>query len=192
VPAGPGPVSLVAADFDHDGFPDLAVADGNTGSFGPGKVAWLKGHGDGTFAAPVLFNAGIEAFAVASGDFDGDGNADLAVATNLDVFGFVAVLLGDGHGGFAPQVTYAAGRFSVALVVADFDGDKRPDIATANLQDNTVTILRGLPGGTFTLQARHAPGIGPTALVAGHFDADKALDLAVVDEENALAVFASP
>ena len=192
VPAGPGPASIVHADFDHDGHVDLAVADVNTGSFGPGKVAWLAGHGDGTFAPPVLFNAGIEAAAVATGDFNHDGNPDLAAVTNLDVFGFAAILLGKGDGSFAPQVTYATGRFSVAAVVADVDGDKTTDLAVANVFDNTVTVLRGHFDGTFSLQARHGAGIGPAALVAGRFNEDLAPDLAVADQNNTLAILVSP
>ncbi|HEX5011640.1 MAG TPA: VCBS repeat-containing protein [Planctomycetota bacterium] len=192
VPAGPGPASIVHADFNGDGRVDLAVADVNTGSFGPGKVAFLAGHGDGTFASPVLFDAGIEAAAVATGDFNHDAKPDLAAVTNLDVFGFAAILLGDGAGGFAPQVTYPTGRFSVAAVVADFDGDKSSDLAVANVFDNTVTILHGHFDGTFSVQARHGAGFGPAALVAGRFDGGLAPDLAIVDQVNALAILVSP
>ena len=189
--AGPGPISLAVADFDGDTLPDLAAADANTGSFGPGKVSVLLGHGDGSFAAPVSLDAGIGAAAVVAGDFDKDGHADLAVATNLDVFGFVAVLLGKGDGRFVPQVTYSTGRLAVALAVADLDGDHHPDLAVVNDYNNTLTVLHGRGDGSFELQAQHATGFAPIALAVGRFDSDLAPDVAVVDQLNQLAVFAS-
>jgi hypothetical protein len=50
IAAGPLPMDLVHGDFDGDGLLDLAVADQTSGSFGPGKLAFLRGHGDGTSA----------------------------------------------------------------------------------------------------------------------------------------------
>jgi hypothetical protein len=189
--AGPGPLSLTRADFDHDGHLDLAVADVNTSHFGPGRVSVLLGHGDGTFAAPVVLQAGITAYAVRAGDFNGDGNADLAVATNLDVFGSVAILLGNGNGTFQPQVTYPTGRFSVALSVGDFNADGAADLAVVNQSNNTVTILAGRGDGTFELQANYEAGIGPDALVTGDFNRDGVLDMAVTTLTDSMSVFVS-
>jgi hypothetical protein len=181
IAAGPLPVDLVHGDFDGDGLLDLAVADATSGSFGPGKVAFLRGHGDGSFSAPVLYNAGIEADSLAQGDFDHDGDLDLAVAVNLDVFGSVAVLLGNGNGTFAPQVLYPTGRLASDVVVGDFDRDHHPDLAVTNTYNATATILSGKGDGTFALLAQYAPGLAPVALTAGEFDGDDALDLALVD-----------
>jgi len=181
IPAGPLPIDLVHGDFDGDGLLDLAVADQTSGSFGPGKLAFLRGHGDGTFSAPVLYNAGIEADSLAQGDFDHDGDLDLAVAVNLDVFGSVAILLNNGNGTFAPQVLYPTGRLASDVIVGDFDRDHHPDLAVPNTFNATATILRGQGDGTFELLAQYAPGLAPVALTAGEFDGDDALDLAVVD-----------
>ena len=189
--AGPGPVSVTRADFDHDGNLDLAVADTNTPHFGPGRVSVLLGHGDGTFAPPISLQAGIKAFAVRAGDFNGDGKPDLAVATNLDLVGSVAILLGNGNGTFQPQVTYSTGRFSVALEVGDFNGDGAADLAVVNESNNTVTILAGKGDGTFELQANYATGISPTSIVTGDFNRDGKLDMAVTDLTDSMSVFTS-
>ncbi len=189
--AGPGPVSVARADFDRDGHLDLVVADANTPHFGPGKVSVLLGRGDGTFAAPIVLQAGIQAFAVRTGDFNGDGKPDLAVATNLDVFGSVAILLGNGDGSFQPQVSYPTGRFSVALSVADFNGDGASDLAVVNQSNNTVTILAGKGDGTFELQANYGTAPGPISIVTGDFDVDGAMDMAVANLSDSLSVFVS-
>ena len=181
IAAGPLPMDLVHGDFDGDGLLDLAVADQTSGPVGPGKLAFLRGHGDGSFDLPVLYNAGVEADSLAKGDFDRDGDLDVAVAVNLDVIGSAAILLNNGNGTFAPQVLYSTGRFASDVVVADFDSDHLPDVAVTNTFNATTTILRGQGDGTFVLLAQYAPGLAPVALTAGEFDGDDATDLAVVD-----------
>jgi hypothetical protein len=189
--AGPGPVSVTRADFNLDGWLDVAVADANTPWYGPGKVSILLGNGDGTFGAPLLHDAGVEADAVAAGDFDGDGKPDLAVATNLDVFGSVAILMGNGDGTLQAQIGYSAGRIAVFVKVGDFNGDGKPDLAVVNQGSNTVTILKGRGDGTFELQANYATGLGPSSLATGDFDGDGRLDMAVTNLVGSLSVFVS-
>jgi hypothetical protein len=72
-------------------------------------------------------------------DMDRDGKSDLVVA----VGGAVAVLLGNGKGGFAPVPgsPFAVGRGAWSLAVADVDGDGRPDVATADLEAGTLSVL---------------------------------------------------
>ena len=157
----------------------------------PGEVSVLLGHGDGTFGAPIALQAGIQAFAVRAGDFDGDGKPDLAVVTNLDVFGSAEILIGNGNGRFQPQVGYATGRFSVALAVGDFNGDGAADLAVVNQSNNTVTILAGKGDGTFELQANYESSSGPASIVTGDFDGDGELDMAVTNLTDSMSVFVS-
>jgi hypothetical protein len=85
-PAGPSPFFLALADFNRDGRLDIAVGNGN--SIDPQPLRILRGHGDGTFAPAVAYDAGTDnLWQMVSGDFDGDGAPDL-------VYGH-----GDGHSG---------------------------------------------------------------------------------------------
>src|SRR5262249_35460798 len=127
--AGPSPISVVVADFTGDGVLDLAVTNYNY--VGPGIVSILRGTGTGRFLAPVSYAAGVAPWFLAAGDFDGDGDQDLAV-TNAVSAGTVSVLLNNGNGSFQAPVSYSAGTNSWGVTAADFDGDGALDLAVTN------------------------------------------------------------
>ena len=137
----------------------------------------LLGNGDGTFQHAQTTNAvGVEPYAIASGDFNGDGRTDLAVVNYADRN--VSVLLGNGDGTFQPQVTYAVGSFPYAIVTGDFNGDGRTDLAVANYGDKTVSVLLGNGDGTFQPQVTYAVAESPVSIVAGDFTGNGRIDLA--------------
>jgi hypothetical protein len=181
---GQGVDSLVSADFNGDGRPDLAVADGLSG-----EVSVLLGRGDGTFESRGLASVGGGApFSLATADFNRDGVPDLATAnTHLDPFNNltnadVAVLLGRGDGTFPSQVPASAGNGPFALTTGDFNGDGRPDVAVANFLSDDVSVLLGQGDGTLQQQLRFGVGAGPVAVLAADFNQDGRLDLAVANE----------
>jgi hypothetical protein len=73
------------------------------------------------------------------------------------------------------------GNSPSAVIVADFNGDGRLDLAATNEADNTVSILLGIEGGRFAAQATYPAGSSPTGLVTGDFNGDGKLDLALMD-----------
>ena len=115
-----------------------------------------------------------------TGDFNGDGRTDLAVANYYDWD--VSVLLGNGDGTFQDQMTYRVGDWPEAIVAGDFNGDGRTDLAVANYGSNDVSVLLGNGDGTFQGQGLNVVGGGPPAIVAGDFTGDGRTDLAVANE----------
>ncbi len=137
--AGDSPYAVAVGDFNNDGIPDLAVTNDDSTGGSLGSVAVLLGSGDGSFGPFHDYATGGVPQSLAVGDFDGDGNQDLAVG-NLQTNN-VGVLLGDGDGSFQTQEAFATGAGPASVAVSDFDRDGKPDIAVPNLFDNTASVL---------------------------------------------------
>jgi predicted NUDIX family NTP pyrophosphohydrolase len=165
--------SAAVGDFNDDGNPDLAVGfSGRRPDAGGVRV--LLGRPDGGVASEADFPVGAGPISVAVGEFNGDGDPDLAVANQGS--DDVSVLLGEPGGGFGPGTEYAAGHSPDSVAIGDFNGDGDPDLAVATSAN--ITILVGQPGGAF------APGTdvdvdGPRDIVAGDFNGDGDPDLAI-------------
>ena len=89
------------------------------------------------------------AFGIVSGDFNGDGNPDLAVANSSS--SVVSILLGNGDGTFQKAITVDlhGGGVLTGIVVGDFNHDNKLDLAVANSSTSDVSILLGNGDGTF-------------------------------------------
>ena len=180
IPAGPDPVSVAVADFNGDGKRDLAVA--NRGYARGLKI--LLGNGAGGFAAAGSpLKAQGEPSAVASADFDGDGKADLALASSDP--NTISVLLGDGAGrvSAAPGSPVEVTGNPLNLKVADLDGDGRADLIVSSYGEKQrwVTALLGVGSGRF-VPAPGSPVVvnsryGWSSLAVADFNGDGKPDL---------------
>ena len=181
------PMSLAVGDFNGDGAADLVVASqcASSASCGTAQVSVLLGNGDGTFQPAVAYPAGSGAsYFVVAGDFNGDGNLDLAVADQTSANSAVAILLGNGDGTFQAPVSFSTGATSAAfLAVGDFNEDGAADLAVANAgTGDSVSILLGNGDGTFQTAVLYASGgILASSVAVGDFNADGAPDLVVVN-----------
>jgi hypothetical protein len=144
IPVAGNPFSVAVGDFTGSGIADIVTAN-IPNSFSPGSVSVLLGHGDGTFAAPVNYQVGVEPAAVIVGDFTGTRILDLAVANSFS--NSVSVLLGNGDGSFQNAVDYTVGVDPRSLVAADFNGVGALDLAVANDHSNDVSVLFHRPEG---------------------------------------------
>src|SRR5262249_9467596 len=143
-------------------------------------------NGDGTFAAPVAYNADFNPTAVVAADFEHNGKPDLAVAHAFPSGDGVSILRNNGNGTFAPPVKYNVGGHAAALTVGDFNGDGKLDIVTANggFGSNSVSILLGDGKGSFGAPVVYSADQGPVAVAAGDFNGDGKLDLVAVNNSS--------
>src|SRR2546429_398815 len=100
-----------------------------------------------SFAAARTFAAGQGPESVAVGDFNGDGNPDLALANEGSAN--VSVLLGNGDGTFQVTVNYGAAMNPNSVAVGDFNGDGKSDLVVAYSGSANVSVLLGTGTGTF-------------------------------------------
>jgi len=175
---GSQPNAVTTGDFNGDGMLDLAVANSFDGA-GGNSVSVLIGNGNGTFAASVPYAVGSNPLSVTTGDFNGDGKLDLAVANYFDGAGgnSVSVLIGNGNGTFAASVPYVVGSNPTSVTTGDFNKDGKLDIATANYSGG-ISVLLGVGDGTFNAKADYTVGFNPYSVTTGDFNKDGNLDIA--------------
>ncbi|MFN7972181.1 MAG: FG-GAP-like repeat-containing protein [Acidobacteriota bacterium] len=132
-----------AAVIDLDGDADLDIVVGLRPPTGNSSVEGFLQDASGTFASAGTSTAGgVNLSAIAAGDFDGDGKADVAVA--LEATGSMAYALGAGDGTFGTPVVSSIGSGSAPsdLAAADIDADGDVDVVTANHGSDNVGIFR--------------------------------------------------
>lgn len=149
-----GPLVVGLGDMDEDGCLDAV----ELGGFGYVTIA--KGTCDGNFTQGS-FIAGLGDLepAISVTDVDGDGHLDVvgsaayfdvgSPGVGLEAGYLVSVLKGDGHGNLAPAKVYSGGEDAFSLVTADFTGDGKPEILTADSFDNHATLMLNDGSGNF-------------------------------------------
>ncbi len=178
-PVGAAPRAIATADFDGDGFDDLATANANSNN-----VSILFGNGDGTFGSAVNYAAGTEPSSVAAGYLDNDLNVDLAVA-NFESDD-VSILINDGSGVFEAPQSYPTGITGASprsVCIVELNGAGLADLAVANVDADSVAVLINNGDGTFPDPVTYGLGIGasPWSIVSADLDGDTWNDLAVAN-----------
>ena len=220
--AAPNTSAAMPYDFDGDGYADLAIGvpTEDVGSIkDAGAVQILFGSATGPTARDQLWHQnrkGIRdraergdefGYRLASGDFDADGYADLAVGVpreglggrRLSLAGVVQVLYGGPRGltdrdqvwhqdkSGVPGKNGRGDFFGSALAVGDFEGDGYADLVIEVGGEGRAVILRGSDGGLTGTGAQRWKSSG-TVLATGDFNKDGRDDLAVDDLGNTLTV----
>lgn len=177
-----GPIFIATTDLNRDGKLDLITAN-----FSTANISILFGDGFGNFNSVVKLDltGAIGPRAIATSDFNRDGNPDLAIA-NFNTNN-IFILLGDGNGGFAPPVILdlKGGQQPFSIVAADFNRDGLMDLATAN-GSNSVSVLLGNGLGVFT-DAKNfdlLTGTSPQSIQVADFNRDGILDIATANSST--------
>ena len=194
--------SVIAADFNGDGLPDIASANEQYGTL----VDVLLNNGDGTFQTLPAFTAGNGPTRPAAGDLNGDGKVDLVVPNfGLDFSRSdkLRVFLGNGDGTFQAGPIYRVGSFPDSAAVGDFNGDGKLDVAVANgaspvleaerngaqkeepaVSSGTVQVLLGNGDGTLQPAVSYATAENPVRVAVGDLNSDGVPDLVVAEYSN--------
>jgi len=171
--------SIIVADLDGDGKPDIVTAN-----YSARSITVALGEGDGNFKPPIVL--GSWPWGMAAADFDGDGKPDLAVTNYLA--NTVNIL----RGGIEPNGAFIVGENPGGIYSADFNGDGIPDLIVDLAGDggllNSASVLLGTGGGGFRAGATAEGHFA----VAADFDRDGIPDLAVttfIDQPNGVLIY---
>jgi hypothetical protein len=178
---------MVAADFNGDGLPDLAVTLYSS-TTNKGELSILLGKGDGHFKALPVITAGFGPANLLLGDFNRDGKADLVVESFGEPLssytnGSIKVFLGLGDGRFVAPVVADTGQ-SAALATGDFNGDSKLDLIVAKGDEisSTISVSAGEGDGSFHLiSTQPNDGPNPQFLLPVDTNGDDKLDLVIVN-----------
>ncbi|MBI1748401.1 MAG: VCBS repeat-containing protein [Acidobacteria bacterium] len=207
-PCQPGPLALVAGDFNGDAFLDLVALNGSADF-----VSFFAGTDTGEFVAEnqiiTEFPSGNglrRAAAMAIGDFNGDGHLDLAIVGRETSDLVILEGLGDGYFVVRTYSELGPARNATAILAQDLDNDNIIDLAI--LADpmtdaGELWILRGMGNGQFCRAGlmgdrlccadvgcsdfnpiRLTGQIGAGGIAAGRFSPDNQLYIAVTNFES--------
>lgn len=177
------PLNAVAGDFDGDGDLDAVVSFYAWETI---TVLLNDGTGNLSYNTARTYDAGQECYGMTPGDFDRDGNLDVAVANQGD--DNVGIYFGNGDGTLdAPAPTYSVGSWNSHVAAADFNGDGYLDLASAGDVVSSVLINNG--DGTFAPAVSYPVERG-VGVSTADMDGDGDIDLLVASDDPtpALAV----
>jgi hypothetical protein len=168
-------VYLAIADLNEDGWPDIIASDADRGS-----IYRRFGDGAGNFTGTSSITPPNTPGAIASGDVNNDGHADIVT---LDFrtggrTGLARIYLGDGSGGLTfykdidTQTTTA-----LSLATADLNGDGLLDLVVGSLERGTINVFLGSGGGDFAYSSTTLAGNYILNIATCDIDGDGDIDL---------------
>lgn len=179
--SGPDALNMALKDLNGDGYPDVVLADDETGTL---TVMLQDAAHPGSFLAPThLSLGGRNAVDVAVGDLNGDGRPDIAVAA--DGGASVLVFFQNPDGSFAAPASFPTTGTPQAVAIGDLDGDGRNDLAVATSSSVvSVLIQSATTPGSFAAPSDVPVGPNPIAVKLGDLNGDGRLDIATANFAN--------
>ncbi len=200
--AGSGPSLVVIKDLDGDGKPDVVVANVYDGTVYLYRN--ISTNGILAFTSPVIFTIGggnDSLWGLAVADLEGDGRPDIVVANrnynNVSIFQNFCTPGNITSNSFGTRLDLPVAGMPRSVVVADLDGDGKPDIITVDQASNVVSVLKNIgTSGIITTNSFAAPvnfavGLSPVFMAIADLDGDGKPDVVTInfgDNNNAVSV----
>lgn len=171
-PVGKAPF-VTAADLHGSGRPDLITAN-----FADSTITVLTNNGSGDYGSNAIYNVGNGPFNIVATDVNHDGKLDLVTANDGTHFdgNTLTVLTNNGAGVCGYNATYTVGNLP-SVTAADLRNTGRPDLITADYNDDSIMILTNDGAGSFGSNATYTVGFGPINVAAADVNGDHHLDL---------------
>jgi hypothetical protein len=195
VPLGSSPYGVATGDFDGDGLIDMAVSINNNGNAGMVSIVRNTSVGDSiNFGSRTDLAVGMGPIGISVADINKDGRPDVLVSSSnsffISVFRNISAFPGQIR--FAPRIDITATGHPGDLSVADLDADGKPDLASANFNNN-ISIWRNISVGdsiVFAARVDISADNNPDGIAIGDIDSDGMPDIAVSNYSTpSVAVF---
>lgn len=174
-------------DINNDGKADIVYSWQRNLS---NNIKIRTGNGNGTFTAQANLTSGLSPRGVVLGDFNHDGNLDIA---NVN-FGTttLSVYLGAGTGSFGASVTYTIASGAEDIYTADLNGDGNLDLVVGNSNNSALNILMGNSNGTFNTQTTFSISGGTSlkayGLALGDTNGDGSIDIVTANYTDSISI----
>ena len=179
-----GPHFIGVGDWNGDTRPDLAVPH----SLSNNIYTWLN-SGAGVFTQNNMVEVGLVPRVLTAGDFDADGDMDLAIANEAS--NSVTVLNNSG-GNFSPRSAITLGAEPSHISSGDLNGDGFWDLVIPENAASAMAVLINSGNGSFSPQAPYILAQRPQDSFLGDFNSDGFLDIVVTHSEaNAVSFLAN-
>ena len=182
---GTNPKTVIVADVNGDGIPDVVVGNNTT-------VSILTGKGDGTFNAANNITVLSSNPWITVAPFVNGGPLDiLSVSNAASNTNNAQMIIGNGSGGGTAGAPFSLPFGTASGVVSgDFNGDGQQDFAVIFQLDNKISTFLGNGNGTFQTPTTLATGSTPVSAVVGNFNGHGKIDIAVANSgDNTISIY---
>jgi PKD repeat protein len=177
ISVGSGPQALALGDFNGDDHPDLAVTNEDSHNV---TIILSAGAGTGSLRARAEIAVPRRPLGIAVGDFNRDGDLDLALSSWVE--NIITIFVGDGRGNFSKERTISVCRQPKDLASADLNDDAHLDLAVLCSGAERVLVFFSDAQGNFGPGIPYAVGTRPLALHLLDFDNDAHIDIVVAND----------